>query len=150
MELRSLRLTFRYDAHGLRLFSRTPRGSLARPSEPLTEPPPGAITLELRSRTGEVRYRRFLIDPITQTLETLDDLGRLRRIPFAPPSGSFSAVAIPRHRTMSSSCLRGPRCASRSRRSSRTQGRRLGVSFLLRVQSVPDDHGRWHRACEQR
>ncbi len=92
MEHRSLRLTFRYDDDGLRLFSRTLRRSPAPPSEALTEPPHGAITLELHSRTGEVRYRRFLIDPIPQTLETVGDQGRLRRVPFAPPTGSFSAV----------------------------------------------------------
>jgi hypothetical protein len=94
-EPRSLRLTFRWDDDGLRLFSRTQRRSPAPPSEPLTEPPPGAITLELRSRTGEVRYRRFLPDPIPQTLEAADDEGRLQRIPFAAPSGSFSAVVVP-------------------------------------------------------
>ena len=92
---RSLRLVFGYDERGVRLLSRTPRGSPAPPSAALTEPPPGAITLELRSRSGEVRYRRFLLEPIRQTLETVGDQGRLRRIPFAPPSGAFSAVVIP-------------------------------------------------------
>ena len=103
MEHRSLRLTFRYDDDGLRLSSRTLRRSPAPPSEALTEPPHGAITLEsaltnspgapkARAGTGEVRYRRFLIDPIPQTLETVGDEGRLRRVPFAPPTGSFSAV----------------------------------------------------------
>jgi hypothetical protein len=94
VEPRSLRLTFRFDDRGLRLFSRTPRRSPAPPSEALTEPPPRAITLELRSRTGEVRYRRFLVDPIPQTLETVDDQGRLGRVPFAPLTGSFSAVVV--------------------------------------------------------
>lgn len=95
MDVRSVRLTFHYDDDGLRLFSRTPRRSPAPPSEPLTEPPPGAITLELRSRTGEVRYRRFLVNPIPQTLEADAGEGRLRRIPFAAPSGAFSAVVAP-------------------------------------------------------
>jgi len=94
MEARSVRLTFRYDDDGLRLFSRTSRRSPAPPSEPLTEPPPGAITLELRSRAGDVRYRRFLVDPVPQTVEAVDDQGRLHRIPFAPASGSFSAVVV--------------------------------------------------------
>ena len=94
-EPRSVRLTFRWDGDGVRLSSRTPRRSPAPPSEPLTEPPPGAITLELRSPAGEVRYRRFLPEPIPQTLETADDEGRLRRIPFAAPSGSFTAVVVP-------------------------------------------------------
>jgi hypothetical protein len=89
----SLRLTFRYDDDGLHLVARTPRGTPPPPSEPVSaEPPPGAIVLELRAATGEVRYRRFLIDPIPQTLEAGTPDGGFQRFDHAKPSGSFSAV----------------------------------------------------------
>jgi hypothetical protein len=93
MDPRSVRLTFRYDDRGLRLAARTPRRSPAPPTEQLdAEPPPGAIVLELRSSTDAVRYRRFLVDPIPQTLEAGTAQGGLRRFAHAPPSGSFTAV----------------------------------------------------------
>ena len=93
---RSVRLTFHYDEHGLRLAARTPRRSPPPPTEPVNgEPPNGAIVLDLRSAAGEVRYRRFLIDPIPQTIETGTGEGGLRRIAHAPPSGSFTAVVPP-------------------------------------------------------
>lgn len=96
MAERSIRLTFRYDADGLRLAARTPRRSPPPPSQPVDpEPPHEAIVLELRSAAGEVRYRSFLVDPIPQTLEVGSGEGGLRRVVHAPPSGSFSAVVPP-------------------------------------------------------
>ena len=81
MAARSIRLTFRYDDDRVRLAARTPRRSPPPPSEPAgAQPPPRALVLELRSAAGEVRYRRFLIDPM----------------PSHPPrAGSFSAVVPP-------------------------------------------------------
>jgi hypothetical protein len=92
----SMRLTFRYDDDGVRLFARTPRGTPPPPTEPVSaEPPPGAIVLELRSATGEVRYRCFLVDPIPQTIEAGTAEGGFLRVAHAPPSGSFTAVVPP-------------------------------------------------------
>jgi hypothetical protein len=92
----SLRLTFRYDDDGLRLVARTPRGTPPPPTEPVSAAPPaGAVVLELRSATDEVRYRRFLIDPIPQTLEAGAPEGGFRRVAYATPSGSFTAVVPP-------------------------------------------------------
>jgi hypothetical protein len=96
MSDRSLRLTFRYGDDGLRLVARTPRRSPAPPTEPLdADPPPGAIVLDLRSASGDVRYRHFLVDPIPQTIEAGTGQGGFRRVAHAPPSGSFTAVVPP-------------------------------------------------------
>jgi len=52
----SLRLDFAYDASGLRLHKRTPRGKPARPSAALDrDPPPNAVVVELRSPNGAVQ-----------------------------------------------------------------------------------------------
>lgn len=96
MPPRSLRLTFRYDADGLRLVARTPRGTPPPPTEPIeAAPPASAIVLELRSPDDQVRYRRFLVDPIPQTLEAGTREGGLRRVEHTRPSGSFTAVVPP-------------------------------------------------------
>jgi hypothetical protein len=92
----SVRLTFAYDDAGLRLVSRTPRRKPPPPSAPLDrEPPPNTAMVELRSRDDEVRYRQLLTDPVPQSLEVLDPDGRLRRVAYAHPTGSFSVV-VPR------------------------------------------------------
>jgi hypothetical protein len=92
----SLRLDFAYDASGLRLHKRTPRGKPARPGAALDrDPPPNAVVVELRSPNGTVQYRQLLADPIPQTAEISDDDGSYHRIADAEPSGGFSVV-VPR------------------------------------------------------
>jgi hypothetical protein len=94
-EIRSLRLTFWYDEDGVRLVRRTRRGSPPPPSEPLDrDPPSGAVVAEVRSADGEVRYRRYLVNPIPQTHECFTDAG-IRRVPYARPSGAFTTVVPP-------------------------------------------------------
>lgn len=91
--VRSVRLTFRYDATGVSLVRRTPRGSPAPPGVALDAPTPsGALMLELRTARGEVRFRTYLHNAMPQSLETQDRGGALRQAARVKPGGAFSVV----------------------------------------------------------
>lgn len=92
-EVRSIRLTFRYDDDGIRLVDRTARRSPAPPTERLDrEAPSGAITLEMRSPRDEVRYRRYLVDAIPQSIEIGVGDGSFQRADHVRPTGGFSVI----------------------------------------------------------
>ena len=90
---RSLRLTFAFDASGLRLIDRTPRMKPAPPSDKIDAAPGReAIVAELRSASGAIVYRKRLHHPIPQDVEVFDPETEPHREPVAPAKGSFSVV----------------------------------------------------------
>ena len=102
-------MTFRYNGDGLRLVDITPRQSPPQPSDDLEGEPPGAaIVLEMRTRDGDITFRRLLNDPIPQTLEARSPERGLWRVDHAPPTGSFSVVVPPPERGASVVVSAGP------------------------------------------
>ena len=143
---RSVRLTFHYDEHGLRLAGRTPRRSPPPPTEPVNgEPPNGAIVLDLRSAAGEVRYRRLL------------SIRYLRRLRQAPARAAFDASrtrrrsgrsrrSLPRRRRVPLLVVSvGPAVRLAQPALHAVPDPRGGASSFARVRSVRDEHRRRHR-----
>ena len=94
---RSVRFSFAFDDAGIRLIGRCLRQKPApRGDDVRTEPPPNAITVELKSRADVVLYRQTLISPIPQTVEVIGPGGLSRRA-VAPGKGAFTMVAHEAH-----------------------------------------------------
>jgi hypothetical protein len=90
---RSERLTFEWDAAGVRLRRRITREKPAPRGDDLdTAPRPEGVWIEVRGAGGEVVYRRALRDAIPQHAEVFEPGGRIRAIPFAPETGVFTVV----------------------------------------------------------
>src|SRR5262245_38544836 len=88
-----VRLTFAYDASGIRLVERTPVGKAAPPGEdPATVAPGGVLTVELRTPGDAVTYRQALPRAMPQTIEVHGGPGGLQRVPNRLTSGAFTAV----------------------------------------------------------
>lgn len=92
----ALRLTFAYDASGIRLIDRTPVDKRVPPSEdPASAPSHEAVSAELRT-AGDRPTFRVQLSPydIPQSTEVFDpeaDHG-VYRIPVAPREGAFSII----------------------------------------------------------
>lgn len=140
-QVRSLRLTFRYDDDGVRLVRRTRRRSPAPPTESTDrDAPPGAVMVEVRSVDGEIRYRRYLVDPVPQSREVFTDTG-IRRVPSARPSGVFTTIvpAVEGHAVVVVSAGPGVRFAQPGLRTPAGRGR---WRELVRAHLEEDPDGR--------
>ena len=90
---RSERLTFEWDAQGVRLTRRITREKPAPRGDDLEKPPrPDSLWVEVRRGDGDVVYRRGLRDAITQYAELFEPDGRIRAVPYAPETGVFTVV----------------------------------------------------------
>jgi hypothetical protein len=91
----AIRLTFAYDATGIRLIGRASVDKRAPPSADGTAPLPAAALLaELRSYDNETTYRQIIRDALPLDVEVFDpDAERgVYRSPKPLPSGAFSIV----------------------------------------------------------
>lgn len=92
-DTRSVRFSFEFDRDGIRLFGRCRRSKLPpRGLDPAVEPPPQAVTIELRGADGRVLHRQVLTDPIPQTVELIGPGNALSRVAAPPTRGTFTAV----------------------------------------------------------
>jgi hypothetical protein len=106
---RSERLTFEWDAQGVRLARRITREKPAPRGDDLDkEPRPDSVWIEVRGGNGEVVYRRGLRDAITQHAEVFEPDGRIRAIPYAPDTGVFTVVVPLERRAGQAVVVAGP------------------------------------------
>lgn len=90
---RSRRLTFTYDASGVRLHSRTDRMKAAPPSEPLgASPADDTVVAELRDAQGATIYRARIVGALPSDVELFEPDGTIRRERFVPEKGMFTVV----------------------------------------------------------
>lgn len=89
----AVRLTFAYDASGVRLLSRTPVSKPAPPSERLEGPPAAAhVSVELRTSDDTPTYRQGLPAAIPATVEVPGGARGLKRVPNEMTEGAFATV----------------------------------------------------------
>src|SRR3712207_4713291 len=82
---RSIRLTFAFDATGVRLVRRTPRDKPALPGDDVARPAhPSRVVAEVRTADGRTAFRRTM------------DAGFGRRVEVFAPDGLIRTVAAPR------------------------------------------------------
>ena len=106
---RSERLTFEWDAQGVRLTRRIVREKPAPRGDDLGKPPrPDSLWVEVRRGNGDVVYRRGLRDAITQHAELFEPDGRIRAVPWAPETGVFTVVVPLEPRSESVAVVAGP------------------------------------------
>ncbi|HEX2222392.1 MAG TPA: hypothetical protein VHK06_07685 [Candidatus Limnocylindria bacterium] len=92
---RATRLTFAYDASGIRLIDRQP---ISRPAPPADEAPAqltaSDIVAELRTAADAATYRRVLPQAIRRDVEVFDPAlpGGVRRDPSPPAAGVFTVI----------------------------------------------------------
>lgn len=90
---RSRRLTFVYDAEGLRLVSHANRMKPAPPSDAVDEPVPArSVVAELRSGRGEVLYRKRIPRAFPTEAEVPEPDGSMRRVSYQPTHGTMSVI----------------------------------------------------------
>jgi hypothetical protein len=91
---RAVRLTFAYDASGVRLIDRQLIEKHVPPPDEEQVTSPGAVSMELLAPDGSVRFRRNIPEAIPQDVEVFEpevDHG-VRRRPGPPPSGVFTVI----------------------------------------------------------
>lgn len=90
---RSRRLTFAYDAEGVRLQRHTDRMKQAPPSQPLDRSPADdAVVAEVRDAAGTAVYRAQINDALPSSAEVFDPDGSIRRERYVPERGMFTVV----------------------------------------------------------
>jgi hypothetical protein len=106
---RSKRLTFTYDASGVRLTRETIREKPAPRGDDLRRAPrPDRLWVEVRGSTGAVLYRQTVADAIPQHAEVFEPDGRIRSVPYTPDTGVFSVIVPFDDRTEEAVVVAGP------------------------------------------
>jgi hypothetical protein len=92
---RGVRLTFSYDAEGVRLHSSNPVNKQPRADEdPLPAPGSGAVVAEVRTSGGHVTYRTVVPRAMPATIEVVGGPRGFELVPNVSNAGAFT-VTVP-------------------------------------------------------